>query len=158
MAEIQAFGIALCIKNNSDLFSNCKLRGASVCCLEVMVQKVQGTVAFKCHSELDVTAEAMSKSGSTEVKTKDKFYWLEWIYLFPMCKTYLLCSQAHKLVSWQVIKYITVHLIFLLSFHLLSLQSAVSSLSTVCIYLGEKNKLLLKKIKMLFLILSHQSS
>lgn len=157
MAEIQAFGIVLCIKNNSDLFSNCKLRSASVCCLEVMVQKVQGTVAFKCHSELDVTAEAMSKSGSTEVKTKDKFYWLEWIYLFPMRKTYLLCSQAHKRVSWQVIKYITSHLIFLLSFHLLSLQSAVS-LSTVCFYLGEKNKLLLQKTKMLFLILSHQSS
>lgn len=46
--------------------------------------------------KLGVTAEATSKSDITEVKTEDKFCWLEWIYLFPLCKMYLLCSQAHK--------------------------------------------------------------
>lgn len=52
MAEIQASGIIQCIKNNSDLCSNFKLRDVSICFLGVAVQNVQGTVASEYHSEV----------------------------------------------------------------------------------------------------------
>lgn len=42
----------LCIKNNSALCSNYKLRDFSICFLGVIVNKVQGTTALKCHSEV----------------------------------------------------------------------------------------------------------
>lgn len=90
----------LCTNKNSDLCSNCKLRAVSIFFLGLWYRMLKALLLLNVTQKLGVTAEATSKSDITEVKTEDKFCCLEWIYLFAVCKMYLLCSQAHKHVSW----------------------------------------------------------
>lgn len=95
MAEIQAFGIVLCVKNNTDLCSNCKWELFQLVLLGLWYRKFKALLLLSVTQKSGVTAEATSKSNTTEVKTEDKFYWLEWIC--SLCVKYIFC--AHRLTN-----------------------------------------------------------